>query len=123
MKRALHFFILIIVTISCTNYYTVLLNEDTPIYSDISNHNLITTIPGNTKVYLAKKNKKNTFQRVKWEGISGWVYQPSYSLYSSYNHSSYSDKTSYSGGTIHVRGYYRKDGTYVSPYTRRSSKR
>jgi hypothetical protein len=31
---------------------------------------------------------------------------------------------SYSGGgTVHVRGYYRKDGTYVRPHTRRSPRR
>jgi hypothetical protein len=30
------------------------------------------------------------------------------------------DSSGSSGGTVHVRGYYRKDGTYVQPYTRRS---
>lgn len=29
----------------------------------------------------------------------------------------------YSGGTIHVRGYYRKDGTYVRPHTRSAPRR
>lgn len=28
-----------------------------------------------------------------------------------------------SGGTVHVRGYYRKNGTYVQSYTRRSPRR
>jgi hypothetical protein len=28
-----------------------------------------------------------------------------------------------SGGSVHVRGYYRKDGTYVRPHTRRSPSR
>lgn len=28
-----------------------------------------------------------------------------------------------SGGTVHVRGYYRRDGTYVQPYTRRAPSR
>lgn len=28
-----------------------------------------------------------------------------------------------SGGTVHVDGYYRKDGTYVRPHTRRPPKR
>jgi hypothetical protein len=28
-----------------------------------------------------------------------------------------------SGGSVHVRGYTRKNGTYVAPYTRRSSRR
>jgi hypothetical protein len=33
---------------------------------------------------------------------------------------SYSPST---GGTVHVRGYYRKDGTYVRPHTRSSPRR
>jgi endonuclease YncB( thermonuclease family) len=28
-----------------------------------------------------------------------------------------------SGGTVHVKGYYRKDGTYVRPHTRRAPRR
>jgi hypothetical protein len=34
-------------------------------------------------------------------------------------------QSSYSsgGGSVHVSGYYRKNGTYVSPYTRRSPSR
>ena len=28
-----------------------------------------------------------------------------------------------SGGTVHVRGYYRKDGTYVRPHTRSAPRR
>ena len=34
--------------------------------------------------------------------------------------STYSPST---GGTVHVRGYYRKDGTYVRPHTRRAPTR
>lgn len=33
--------------------------------------------------------------------------------------SSYSPPSNSSSGTVHVRGYYRKDGTYVRPHTRR----
>lgn len=32
-------------------------------------------------------------------------------------------KKSSGGGTVKVKGYYRKDGTYVKPHTRRKSKR
>ena len=41
--------------------------------------------------------------------LSGMV-GPSWARSSSHSHSS--------GGTVHVRGYYRKDGTYVQPYDR-----
>ena len=34
-----------------------------------------------------------------------------------------STSSSDSSGTVHVRGYYRKNGTYVQPYTRRSGRR
>lgn len=27
------------------------------------------------------------------------------------------------GGTVHVKGYFRKDGTYVRPHTRRAPRR
>lgn len=37
-----------------------------------------------------------------------------YSTHSSKSHKS----TSRNHGPVHVRGYYRKDGTYVAPYTR-----
>ena len=40
--------------------------------------------------------------------------------YSSHNHS-YSSRSHSSGGTTHVRGYVRKDGTYVQPHERRST--
>ena len=39
----------------------------------------------------------------------------------SYSSSSYSGSSGYSGtggGSVYVRGYYRKDGTYVRPHTR-----
>lgn len=39
-------------------------------------------------------------------------YTPSYTPDRSYT-------PSYSGGSVHVKGYYRKDGTYVRPHTRR----
>ncbi|HEY4278967.1 MAG TPA: hypothetical protein VGM91_12135 [Conexibacter sp.] len=42
-------------------------------------------------------------------GSSGHSYVPSTS-----------SKSTSSGGTVHVRGYYRKDGTYVHSYTRRA---
>ncbi|HFI4796494.1 MULTISPECIES: hypothetical protein [Elizabethkingia] len=40
---------------------------------------------------------------------------------SSYPSSGYS--SGYSSGTVHVKGYYRKNGTYVQPYTRRAPRR
>ncbi|WP_438023922.1 hypothetical protein [Sorangium sp. So ce233] len=35
----------------------------------------------------------------------------------------YSSGRSYDGGSVHVRGYYRSNGTYVRPHTRRTKRR
>jgi hypothetical protein len=37
--------------------------------------------------------------------------------------SSYGSGHSYGSGSVHVRGYYRKNGTYVRPHTRRTRRR
>jgi hypothetical protein len=35
----------------------------------------------------------------------------------------HSDDSGPSDGSVHVRGYYRKDGTYVAPHTRSAARR
>jgi hypothetical protein len=54
------------------------------------------------------------------------VSEPAPSASASMSTSEQSSGSSYSasgGGTVHVRGYYRKNGTYVQPHTRRSPRR
>ena len=43
-------------------------------------------------------------------------------LSTSYTPSYRSSYTPSYGGTVHVKGYYRKDGTYVQPHTRRKAR-
>lgn len=46
-----------------------------------------------------------------------------YNNSSSSRSNSNSYKSTHSGGKVHVKGYYRKDGTYVRPHTRSAPKR
>lgn len=41
----------------------------------------------------------------------------------SYDYDSTGSYSSYNSGDVHVRGYYRKDGTYVAPHTRSAPRR
>lgn len=132
MKKIAFFLIILLSMVSCTNYYTVLLTEDTNVYATSSNENLITAIPKDTQVYISSKANKKNYKKIKWGNYYGLAYNPSYTSYSNYKSAgSYNTSTpSYnytpgtsSGGTVHVKGYTRKDGTYVRPHTRSASRR
>lgn len=131
MKKITFFLTLLLSIISCTNYYTVLLTEDTNVYGTSSNENIVTTIPKDTQVYVSNKANRKNYKKIKWGNYYGWAYNPSYTSYSSYTPAkSYNTTPSYnytpstsSGGTVHVKGYTRKDGTYVSPHTRSTPRR
>ncbi|MBB6369084.1 hypothetical protein [Chryseobacterium shigense] len=135
MKRILNpvfLLIMCITLISCsTNYYTVLLSEDLKMYKSQDSTDVITVIPKDTPIYLSSKSSKKNYKKIKWNDYSGWAFNPSYTSYSNYTpiktSSSYSTSnynSSYrSGGSVHVKGYTRKDGTYVKPHTRSSPSR
>lgn len=117
---------------SCTNYYTVLLTEDTNVYGNSNNENIVTTIPKDTQVYVSNKANRKNYKKIKCRNYHGWAYNPNYTSYSSYTSAkSYNTSTSSynytpstsSGGAVHVKGYTRKDGTYVSPNTRNAPRR
>lgn len=132
MKKLLLYFVLLLSVSSFTNYYTVLLQEDAPLYSRINDSTSVTIIPKDTKVYLSSKTNKKNYRKLKWGNYYGFVFNPNYTSYNSYIPAkSYNTTTpSYnympstsSGGTVHVKGYTRKDGTYVSPHTRSAPRR
>ncbi|MGH1520382.1 hypothetical protein [Chryseobacterium sp. JK1] len=137
MKRILNvffFFILCIAPLSCsTNYYTVLLSEEAKIYNATDSSNVVTIIPKNTEIFLSSNSNKNSYKRVKWGNYSGWLYNPVYTSYSNYTSlsksaspastSQYKPSNSFSGGSVSVKGYYRKNGTYVKPHTRSAPSR
>lgn len=133
MKKITFFLIILLLMVSCTNYYTVLLTEDTNVYATSSNENIITTIPKDTQVYISNKANKKNYKKIKWGNYYGLAYNPSYTSYSAYtsarnyntstpSYNNYTPSKS-SGGTVHVKGYTRKDGTYVSPHTRSAPRR
>lgn len=133
MKKSLLYFVLLLSVISCTNYYTVKLQEDTTLYSSSGGETSVTIIPKDTEVFLSSKANKRNYSKLKWGNYYGWVNKPNYTTYSSYtkkssyspsqsSSSSYSSKSS-SGGSVHVKGYTRKDGTYVRPHTRSAPRR
>lgn len=132
MKKNLFLVIITLLLTSCTtNYYTVLLNEDTTIYKNGDSLNFITSVPKDTQVYISNKSNRKNFKKIKWGNYFGWAYNPNYTAYSSYTpvsqpsyRSTYTPSSSTnSGGSVSVKGYYRKDGTYVKPHTRSAPKR
>lgn len=94
--------------------------------------------PG-TVVYLnSEKNKDDLiiyYKNKKWRApktyTSSFVTKNEYyklknntNSYSTSNYNSYTPTPSTSnGGSVSIKGYYRKDGTYVKPHTRRAPSR
>ncbi|MDQ0595294.1 hypothetical protein QFZ37_003663 [Chryseobacterium ginsenosidimutans] len=121
IKKLFYLLTICIITVSCSsNYYTVLLTEDAKIYASSDSANLVTTIPKNTQVFVSSESNKKNYKKIKWGNYSGWAYNPVYKSYNNYTPvSSSSESSSYrsssrsspSGGTVHVKGYTRKNGT------------
>lgn len=114
---------------SCANYYNVTVNAETVLYSsENKGSSVVYSVPSGSSVYIkGKKSKK--YRKIKYGNYAGWAYNPNYtesSQYSSSSSSSFSSSTrsssNYSspGKTVNVKGYYRKNGTYVRPHTRSS---
>ena len=132
MKKSLLYLVLLLSVISCTNYYTVRLQEDTTLYSSSEGEMALTIIPKDTEVFLSSKANKKNYSKLKWGNYYGFAFNPSYTSYNSYipsrtykkSTSSYDyTPTTSSSGTVDVKGYTRKDGTYVSPHTRSAPRR
>lgn len=80
------------------------------------------TIPVGKTVLLRKIQKDLVY--VSYENYRGYSYNPKYIKYNKKSSGTSSYSTSNSGsGTVHVKGYYRKDGTYVKPHNRSAPKK
>lgn len=125
MKKALFISLCFLISSCVTNYYSVNIEEDTPIYrSSRDKSEIISIIPKGNRVYLASGEKK--YRKIKWNDYVGWVVNPKYNSGSVNSNNSSNSNTSYSSSsnkTVYVKGYTRKNGTYVSPYTRSAPKR
>ncbi|RZJ69813.1 hypothetical protein [Flavobacterium sp.] len=132
MKKLLLLLLVVFGTQSCISYYNVTVDADTILYSGQNTESaIIYTIPSGSSVYVkGKKTKK--YRRIKYKQYSGYAYNPTYkvpghysasprSASSSGSPSTYSSSSS--GKTVNVKGYYRKNGTYVQPHTRSAPRR
>ncbi|REG90489.1 SH3 domain-containing protein [Flavobacterium aquicola] len=115
-----------IIFCSCSKSYICESNYETPIYLEKSEKsNIVFVVPKNTEVTIIGKSRK--FKKIKTDKYEGWTNSPNLNFkskkdkvnssnsYKKYNSSSYNK-------TVNVKGYYRKNGTYVSPHTRSSPK-
>lgn len=113
---------------SCSvNYYLCETESEIKLYdAKYLNRKTIITIPKGTQVVA--KGKKD-YRIIKYDDYVGWAYLPYLADQNKYNYSgilnvkrkqkSYYENSDRSTGKVYVRGYYRKDGTYVRPHTRK----
>lgn len=128
--------ILVLFFSSCDSYYYITNVEDIYLYNSPNNDGFekdLVLISAGTYYYSTIKNKR--FRKAKFGNTKGYVYNPYFKNPSyksnnpisqsssstirntSQNYSS-SRKSSYRPKTVNVKGYYRKNGTYVKPHTR-----
>lgn len=122
---------------SCSKvYYVGETTTPVTLYStqDIASET-VTTIPLTKKVLVKKRSRK--FSHVIYENYQGYAYKPVLKNYHRFNSSNDGNLYGYStlknksrsqrnlsrhqtsqGGPVHVKGYHRKNGTYVRPHTR-----
>ena len=110
---------------SCTtNYYAVTLVEDSPLFNKPNDGNSVIVVPKGETVYLS--NGKKSYRKIKYRSFTGYVYNPVYSGQAEVTTSSYKTSNNSSKSrpkTVHVKGYTRKNGTYVRPHTRSAPRR
>lgn len=128
-------FLSIAISSCSTIYYVGQTTNDVELYTTTdTSADVKYVIPNGSTVLTRKKSKK--FHYIIFGKYKGYAYRPVYLNYRRYNHTvdgelyGYSSKKkkspSYSGsssGTVNVKGYYRKDGTYVGPHTRSSPRK
>lgn len=119
---------------SCTtNYYAMYMVEDAPIMASSNDGSVVrTVVPQGTQVYISPRGKSK-YSKVKWNKYKGWVPNTSYAISNPKGKSTVQTTSSSSqykstpvrssGGSVHVKGHYRKNGTYVRPYTRSAPRR
>jgi hypothetical protein len=112
------------------------IDEDTTIFTSKNEKESVTVIPKGSGAYINRSDKRA--RKLKWKKFKGWAINPKYSnssFSSNSNNSNSSNNTSSnnsytksstrtsSGGTVQVKGYTRKNGTYVAPHTRSAPRR
>ncbi|MGN5953207.1 hypothetical protein ACP6L2_01205 [Sphingobacterium lactis] len=143
-----YFLIIIIIALlsSCRvhtteSYYTVTITEDANVYiKNNLNSTQIESVKSGEPIYMILDKSSKGFRKVKYKGKVGYIYRPSFKSYTRLDYkqtlstASSQDSlkrdsevkykpASSSSGTVHVKGYYRKNGTYVRPHTRSSPRK
>jgi hypothetical protein len=128
MKKIL-LLILSTLCLSCTNYYYVTTVSETPLYiKQDEGSEVLVVVPANEPIYVDGKTTKS-YRKIKYSNYIGWAWNPLYTgstdrnSYTSSSSSSSNSSSSSSSKTVHVKGYTRKDGTYVRPHTRSAPKK
>lgn len=134
MRKVYLLLLFAFLTTSCVNYYNVTVNADTILYSSENDRSsVVYTVPSGSSVYIKGKNSKK-YRKMKYGNYFGWAHSPNYTAPSYYSSHSSSNSNSSSntrsssnysspGKTVNVKGYYRKNGTYVQPHTRSAPRR
>ena len=147
------FLFLSILFVGCTtNYYLCTVDAPTTYYSDPTSASGKFTIRPGRQVIAYKQDKNSEYRRIIFGENRGYIKAKTFGQEKKYPSrklksllfqpdSTYwyvgnlkvkpspalittpSSSSSSSGGTVHVKGYYRKNGTYVRPHTRSAPKR
>lgn len=135
MRKIITLILGVILFSSCvTNYYSVVIDEDTIFYKRNNAVGENVNVSAGTIVYLSDRYYKNNYKKIKFNDrfywSSGFVYSTPSTDYSKSNYSESSssniyksNSSSYKSKTVNVKGYYRKNGNYVKPHTRSSPRR
>ncbi|WP_121965213.1 hypothetical protein [Myroides sp. N17-2] len=117
--------LLLVSTSSCVvNYNTVYLDKDELFQSSLDEDYSIVNIPAGSMVYLNTKQSKGGYYKIKYNNRKYWTKDFKFSFTPNYGKSSsYSSSSSSYSKPVQVKGYYRKNGSYVSPHTRSAPRR
>ncbi len=144
MKLILFFLASFIISSCSTNYYVC--NVDSPVafYETPDTSKVKFYIPQGKQLLLKSGRKK--FNSAKFGNNEGYILSRNFAVstkfsskqirylkfqsdstyyytYNPYSSSSTVEGSKSSDGTVQVKGYYRKDGTYVKPHTRKAPRK
>jgi hypothetical protein len=134
MKKVFYFFIIFSFSSCSTNYYICTLEKPVEFYPSGSSSSII--ISKGKKIIAGKYQTPK--RDVIYGSLKGYVLPQTFYTENKipsgeFKYWKFSDDSTYvwtkdnpsfsglSGGDVHVKGYYRKNGTYVHPYTRSAS--
>ena len=139
-KRAALVFLTAIFLCSCKAYYVGETARDINMLSKKDTTSMVSIIPAGSLVLFQREN--HDYSYVIYGNYKGYFHKPFFKNHRKYDFNvdgtlygypkkgigsgstkKKSASTTYSntGGSVNVKGYYRKNGTYVKPYTRSSS--